>query len=78
MDHVAVGVGDDLDLDMPGVLDVPLEVDGAVAEGTLGLLAGATEALAQLVGVAGDGHAAATATGGRLDQAREEVEALSQ
>ena len=43
VDDVAVGVGEDLDLDVPGPVDVLLEVDAAVLEGGLGLVAGGLE-----------------------------------
>jgi len=36
VDRVAVVVGDDLDLDVAGMLDVSFEIDLAVAEGGLG------------------------------------------
>ena len=44
-----VRVGEHLDLDVPGVRQVPLEVDGAVGEEALALAAGALEGPGQLV-----------------------------
>ena len=43
MDDVAVVVGQDLDFDVPGLLDVFFEVDVAVAKGRLGLGLGLLE-----------------------------------
>src|SRR5579885_2994935 len=44
VDHVAVAVAEDLHLDVPRPLDVLLQVDAAVLERLLGLLAGGVEA----------------------------------
>ena len=41
----AVGVGEELHLDVPGTLEVALREDGAVAERRLGLAAGRRRAL---------------------------------
>ena len=40
MDDVAMGIGEDLDLDVPGPVDELLEVDAGVFESGLGFVAG--------------------------------------
>ena len=40
MHDIAVGIGQDLDLDVPGAIDELLEIDAGVLEGGLGLIAG--------------------------------------
>ena len=50
VDRGAVPVGDQLDLDVAGLLEVFLEVDLAVAEGGCGLLAGHLETLDEVAG----------------------------
>ncbi|MNX99952.1 hypothetical protein D3C86_1324300 [compost metagenome] len=71
VDDVAVAVGDDLDLDVARLLEVALHIDGAVAEGGLGLGLGRLHGLDQIVGGQGDLHAATAAAGGGLDDQRE-------
>src|SRR5262245_6913016 len=71
MGDVALLTGDDLNFDMPRLLDVFLEIDAAVFEGLLGLLARGGEAGAEADVVAGHAHAAPTAARRRLDQHRE-------
>ena len=68
MDHGAVGVPQDLDLDVAGTGDVGLEEDGAVAEGGRRLPGGRGDGVGQVVGSLDHPHAAAAASGRRLDQ----------
>ena len=70
VDDVAVVVGDHLDLDVAGMLDVFFEIDVAVAERGLGLGLGLLEGGLQRQIVQGDAHAAPAAAGRRLDQHR--------
>src|SRR5581483_5886877 len=70
MDHVAVGVGQDLDLDVAGVGDVVLEVDPPVPEGRQRAEAGGPEPVGELSGVVDDDHALATPAGRRLEDDR--------
>ena len=58
---VAVGVGKNLDFDVPGALDQPLDVERAVAERRLGLAAGLCRGAEQRIGIAHDLHADAAA-----------------
>ncbi len=67
VDHVAIGVGEDLDLDMARLLDKLLDEDTVVAEAGTGLVLGRAEALVHFVGRIGDAHPLAPAAGGRLD-----------
>ena len=70
VDDVAVRVGEHLDLDVARLLEVALEKDRVVAERALrGALRG-VERGAQLLLVAGDAHADATAARARLDEHR--------
>ena len=71
VDHIAVGVTEDLDLDVPGVGDEPLQEHGAVAERGGRLAARAAHRLGQLRRVGDQPHTAAAAAKGRLDQQRE-------
>mmetsp|Transcript_15980 Transcript_15980/g.37868 ORF Transcript_15980/g.37868 Transcript_15980/m.37868 type:complete len:306 (-) Transcript_15980:82-999(-) len=59
-------VGEDLDLDVPRRVDVPLYEHRAVAEGLLRLVGRLVEERAELLGVAHDAHAAPAAAEGRL------------
>ncbi len=70
-DDRAVGVREQLDLDVARTLDVALAEDGAVAERGLRLAAGRLERLLELLRRAHDPHAAAAAARGRLDEQRE-------
>ena len=56
VNDVAVGVGEDLDLDVPRILEVALDVDGRVGEVRLALAPGALEGTLDLVGGASDAH----------------------
>ena len=67
-DHVAVGIGEDLDLNVAGTLDVALHKDGAIAECGHRFALCAHDGVRELVGVAHDAHASATATSRRLHQ----------
>ena len=71
MNGVAVRVGKHLHLDVPAAFDQPLEHQPVVAEGALRFAPRAGQRLGQLVEVAYQTHAAATAAGHRLDQQRE-------
>jgi hypothetical protein len=71
VDHVAVGVAEDLDLDVTGRVEVPLDQQRAVAEGALGLAARGRERLGEGRLVANDAHALAATASRRLDQDRE-------
>ena len=66
-----VAVEQDLDLDVAGALEEPLEDEAVVVERGLGLAAGGGERRsARRSGVADGAHALATAAGRRLDQQR--------
>ena len=65
---VAMAVGDELDLDVAGVLDELFEIAVAVAEGLAGFLGGREEGGAELGIGAGDAHALAAAAGDGLDE----------
>ena len=70
-DHVAVCVGEQLDLDVARALEVPLAEDAVVAERGLPPRAGRrASASSSSAGVADDAHAAAAAARGRLDHER--------
>src|SRR5207244_3928661 len=65
---VPVLVRKQLDLHMPGTLEVALEEDGLVAECSLGLAARRGDGVRELPGLANDSHSAAATACGRLDQ----------
>jgi hypothetical protein len=67
---VAVAVGEDLHLDVPGAFDVLFEVDAAVLERLGGLLPRGRQAGPEGIVVAGDPHAAAAAARRRFDEHR--------
>src|SRR5215469_12121283 len=67
VDYVAVLVCDDLDLDVPWLADVLLHVDGRVAEGGTGGVAGALDRRAQVLLLLDHLHADATASPRRFD-----------
>ncbi len=68
---VAVGVGEDLHLDVAPVLDVPLDQQGVVAERGERLALGRGHRLGELGLGAHDAHALAATAGRGLDQHRE-------
>ena len=70
MDDGAVMIAEHLELDVPGPLDVLLDVDVADAERRLGLALRGLERLAHLRRGADDAHAAAPAAGDGLDDHR--------
>ena len=70
VDDVPVGVGQHLHLDVPRVLEIPLDVDRRVGEVRPALALGGLEALHGLVRRPDHLHALAAAAGGRLDQQR--------
>ena len=69
--NVAVRVGEELDLDVAGPLEVALAEDRVVAERSRRLAPRRGERLVELLGRTHDTHAAAAAAGGRLDEQRE-------
>ena len=70
VDDVVVGVGEDLDLDVPRLGDGALEVDGRVAEGGAGLGARRAQRLREVVLAAHEPHALAAAAHGGLEHHR--------
>src|SRR6202043_1420435 len=70
VDHLAVEVAEDLELDVPGLDEVLLEIDPAVAERLLRFLAGGRELALDLALGRDDAHAAAAAAGRRLEDDR--------
>ena len=68
VDAVALGVEQDLDLDVPGAFEEPLEDEPVVVEGGLRLASGGGEFGREAVGEADGAHALAAAAGRRLDQ----------
>ena len=67
MDHVALRVGEHLDLHVAWVRQVALDVDGRIREELLALARGALEGLLQLVGRHRHPEALAPTAAGRLD-----------
>ena len=70
MDERAVRVAQDLDLDVPRPLDVPLQEQAVVAERRRGLPARRRQRLGELARLADDAHPAPAAARARLDQQR--------
>ena len=70
VDHVALGVGEDLHLDVPRVGDRLLDEHGRVAEGALALAHADLDRLAQVGLLVHPAHAPAAAAGDRLDEQR--------
>src|SRR5690606_22640409 len=68
VDDVAVRVGEDLDLDVPGALDEPFEEEGVVTERRRRFATGGFERGGQILRVLDEAHALAATTGGRLDE----------
>ena len=66
VDHVAVRVGEHLDLDVARVLEVALDVDAVVGEELLAFAGGALEGLLEVVGRHRDPEALAAAAARRL------------
>lgn len=73
VDDIAEVVGNELDLDVLGLVEEALDKDSSVAEGSLGLGRGALKSLFQAVGLTDDAHAAATTTISGLDDDGEAV-----
>ena len=71
VDHIAVLVGQDLDLDMPRAFHQLLQVDIAIAKGRFGLAAGGGQQGRHLLQAVDLAHAFAAAAGRGLDQQRE-------
>src|SRR4051812_18586821 len=67
---VTLTVSQQLNLDVTGVLDVALDVDGTVTEGSCRLPTRALDRFEQLVPSVDAAHATAAASGGGLDQDR--------
>src|SRR5207248_621553 len=70
VDHVAVGIGEHLDLDVARVFEIPLDVDRRVREVGLALAARRLEGTLRLARLAHDAEALATSTRGGLDRER--------
>jgi hypothetical protein len=70
VEGLAVRVGEDLELDVAGLLDVFFEINRAVAEGFFGLVAGDVVFLREGDVVVRDAHAAAAAAGDGFDDDR--------
>ena len=70
VNDVAVLVGENLDLDVPGPQDESLEEQGVVAERRRGLTAGTAKSLGQIGRILDQTHSLATAACRRLDQHR--------
>src|ERR1051326_6120318 len=70
MDDVAVRIAQHLDLDVARLLDVLFEKHPVIAKARARLVPRPSEPLAQFVVAAGDPHALAATTGGRLDHHR--------
>ena len=70
MNHPALAVAEDLDLDVAGPFEVALEIDLAATKERRRLVLRDRQHPGELVAVAGDLHAAAAAAGGGLDQDR--------
>src|SRR6185295_2639529 len=71
MDDLAVGVAEDLDLDVLRVGDVALEEDRVVPEGGPGLAPRLLQPLLELLGLVDDAHAASAAAEAGLHDQRE-------
>ena len=70
VDHIAMRVREDLNLDVPRILEVTLDVDGGVREVGLALTAGGLEGALGLVGTGHDPQALPAAAGRGLDRDR--------
>ncbi len=69
-EHGAVGIGEQLDLDVARALEVALQVDAVVAETRLRLSSCRLERGRELLGGADDAHPSSAAAGRRLDDQR--------
>jgi hypothetical protein len=70
VDRVALAVAEHLELDVPRVAEVLLEIDGVVAERGLGLVARLAHQRLELLGPGADLHPAPAAARGGLDDHR--------
>src|SRR5260370_9095049 len=70
MDDAALAIPENLDLDVPGPLEMAFEIDLATAEERRRLVLRDRHQTGQLNGVPGDLHAAPAAAGAGLDQHR--------
>src|SRR5690349_5750013 len=70
MDHVAVIVGQDLDLDVPGSADQTLKEESVITESTGCDAAGSSQGSRQVRWIFDNVHAFAATTRGGLDQQR--------
>ena len=68
VDHIAVTVAEDLDFDVAGALDQPLDVDFGAAEGALGFAGGVAESGFEVALAVHAAHAFPSAAGHRLQQ----------
>jgi hypothetical protein len=73
VDNITVVVTEKLDLDVLGLVEEPLDEDGAVAEGALGLGGGSLEGFLEGSLVAHDTHATTATTIGGLDDDGEAI-----
>src|SRR2546425_12445937 len=73
-DERAVSVREELDLDVPRALEVPLEVDAVVAERRGSLALGGRDGIVELLARADDAHPAPAAASRRLDDQRRLVD----
>ena len=63
-----MGVAEELDLDVPGAVDPPLEVDAAIAEPLSASCEAAVSAARQILRAIDHAHAPPPSPGGRLDE----------
>ena len=68
MHHVTVGVSKDLHFDVTRTLDIPFDIEAAVAEITRAFAAGAQDLIIERRIFADDAHSLAAAARGRFDQ----------
>src|SRR5215471_18741525 len=69
-DDAAVGVAEDLDLDVPGPLEIFLDVDVCGSEGAIGLASRGVEGALKVHLRAADAHAPSAAAGRRFQDHR--------
>ena len=70
MDHIAVAISHDLELDMAGAREILLDIDFAVAECRQCLRASELERARKIFGISRDAHSLAASTRRRLDDDR--------